>query len=77
MRKITLALFVLGALAGGCKSSTMNDVTTGAKNEACKTSCDEAKTECFNKCTAEADQDACKIACDVAKEQCVKECKQN
>lgn len=75
MRKIMMVLFVAAAFAGGCKSSTMADVKSGAKKEACNTSCDEAKAECVEKCSEEADQDACKLACDAARDKCAKDCK--
>ncbi len=66
----------LAALSMGCKGSTMTDIKQGAKNEACKQSCEEARTTCEEKCAEEVDKDACKLACDTARDKCNKECKQ-
>ena len=80
VRTIRIALFTFGLAAFGfaCKSGTMQDIKSGAKDEACKQSCDEARTKCQDACEKdlEADKDACKLACDTAKDKCASECNQ-
>lgn len=76
--RVTILTLGLAALGMACKSGTMQDIKSGAKDEACKQSCEEARVKCQDACEKdlEADQDACKLACDTAKDKCAKECSQ-
>ena len=78
MKLLHIAVFTFGLAAlAGCQSGTMRDIESGAKNEACKTSCEEGRATCQEKCEEEVDKDACKLACDAGRDKCAKECKQS
>lgn len=70
-----MGLLLSFALLGGCKSSTVSDMRSGAQGEACNQGCDSAETECNDKCKQQADKTACELACKVTRDKCADDCK--
>lgn len=76
---LSLSLLFAFALAGCRGGASMQDLQSGAKTEACRTACEEARGQCEDKCNEEVEdaRDACKVACGVARDTCLEDCKKS
>ena len=77
------SVFAIALVAGfaACGGSMAN-LKNSAADQACESSCDEAKDKCLKECAGETeegeakDNAACELGCDEARDKCANDCKE-